>query len=1000
MRMAPKVVFLLAVLLALFTLMASMAPVAASFSRPAALLALRFPAIFSWIRAQIGGAEWTGPRRQLVFAEMSDHPPARRNFDLPAGYAATTSGGRLVFSHIADGPIGVSDRFYRTTFILLNDSNQNASGTIKFFDNSGQPLSLSMDGKAGTSFPFSLAKGVQRRFITSGGGDFKSGWALIETDQPVSGTSSFEIRDPGMKVYGDVGVSESFLGTKLTIFADTMGPNTNTGLALVNPSAADANNLLLELYDPRGQKLVDAPFSLGPRGHTAQFLDQFFPNVTNILEFEGTMVITSLDNREFGGITLRITGDQMTSLPVVAPPAGFNSDSRLYFPQVADGLLGGRLRYTTSIILFNNTANAASGTVEFFKSDKNPMNVTIGGITAATFSFNLNPGGVTRMLTSGAGEARIGWARVKMNQPLSGSAMFQVLTDTGVLTAEVGVASAIPTNFINVIADTIGNFDTGVAIANPSENNQSIGISLQLISKSGASLDTYNVNLAAGQHTALVLNQLFPNARNINEFEGRIKIMTSGAPIVPLTLRLIDDKLTSVPVLWRSHGFTPSALVEPVQNLAGTMPAWRWQTHQHWDDLAISSIRLSAPSLGLNTTGLRAGDELGYGIFMMDINGGFQGGVVKLTATGLQDGVDFIISSADGLLQNDRLQMRGKIRGTATGGLTMDMSSRSAIPRSTNGGIGLDMDFFLRSNLIVAPAGAGSINLTTIYTSSSTKLQEADVPIQVQIIQPVSFVAPDSTRANLASLAPVLPGPGSVLTLSGSNFGSNPKMVFTPPGGNPIEWYPVTASAGSITTYLPPQFGEGTVRVDNGLGPGNAYYVRSLFAPDMNITLSGTGSEVPLTFTITLGSEQLGINGFIVNMTNVDRDLAGLAAASKVGTYRFTGGSDPAYTNTYDILVSSSAADKLVLDVSGMISARLTIQKIAGTPPGLSFTFAPNYPMTAPLTYKYPAVTELQLSGLPFKLSLTSPISSWNAEIQSVPAGFTGLNSTLVVILP
>jgi hypothetical protein len=52
------------------------------------------------------------------------------------------------------------------------------------------------------------------------------------------------------------------------------------------------------------------------------------------------------------------------------------------------------------------------------------------------------------------------------------------------------------------------------------------------------------------------------------------------------------------------------------------------------------------------------------------------------------------------------------------------------------------------------------------------------------------------------------------------------------------------------------------------------------------------------------------------------------------------------------------------------------------------------------LTYKYPTVIEFQLSGLPIKLSTASPVSSWNAEIQSVPAGFTGLNSVLVVRLP
>ena len=56
----------------------------------------------------------------------------------------------------------------------------------------------------------------------------------------------------------------------------------------------------------------------------------------------------------FAGITLRSTGDQLTSLPM-APPSPEGSDiTSLAFPHVGDGIFGS-IQIRTSAILFNNT---------------------------------------------------------------------------------------------------------------------------------------------------------------------------------------------------------------------------------------------------------------------------------------------------------------------------------------------------------------------------------------------------------------------------------------------------------------------------------------------------------------------------------------------------------------------------------------------------------------------------------------------------------------------
>jgi hypothetical protein len=161
-----------------------------------------------------------------------------------------------------------------------------------------------------------------------------------------------------------------------------------------------------------------------------------------------------------------------------------------------------------------------------------------------------------------------------MNQPLSGSAMFQVYSASGALLAEVGVASATPLKQFNLIADSMSFFDTGIALANPNEENQDSYVSATLRDKSGAEVSSAGFLLGVNKHRALFLTELFPKVPNIDEFEGTISFGTSIA-VVPLSLRSVAEKLTSVPTLRRVHGFSPQSVFEPVQDLAGTAPGIR-----------------------------------------------------------------------------------------------------------------------------------------------------------------------------------------------------------------------------------------------------------------------------------------------------------------------------------------------------------------------------------------------------------------------------------------
>ena len=111
---------------------------------------------------------------------------------MPAHLTAQASGPGLVFSHFATGSISPGVAF-KSTYSLVNNSTQRSKGSVEFFDDTGNPLVVSIGGTAASSFPFDLEVDHSRRLVTDGTGAVKTGWALIRSEQPMSATSSFGI---------------------------------------------------------------------------------------------------------------------------------------------------------------------------------------------------------------------------------------------------------------------------------------------------------------------------------------------------------------------------------------------------------------------------------------------------------------------------------------------------------------------------------------------------------------------------------------------------------------------------------------------------------------------------------------------------------------------------------------------------------------------------------------------------------------------------------------
>ncbi len=418
------------------------------------------------------------------------------------------TGVTLTFAHMGDGDFPGQDEPLQTSYVFVNNTIRKAEGTISFFDDNGNPLELEIDGVVDSVFPFETKLFSTLKITTAGSGDLKSGWARIHSAHPIVVTSSFgAIRDNGT-VITDVGVGESEPGTEFTIFADTIGSN-DTGLAVTNPDDEQSMNIEMTLNDAGGGMVDQTVLNLPPRGHLARFLAQLFPEVENINEFEGTVVLKSITAAAaeataprsqdptgeapllpFAGLTLRISGVIFTSVPMVAPPAPDAEHRRLGFPQAADGELGD-FKVSTTPVIFNNTDEPAAGNIEFFKSDGSFNEVQVNGMATSVIPFNIPPRGVFRVDTDGEGELGVGWARSTMDQPLAGVAIFTIKDAQDQVVAAVGVNSALLRQSFQVIADSNQLFNTAVALAVPwepgkGEEDVATRVNITLWRKNGA----------------------------------------------------------------------------------------------------------------------------------------------------------------------------------------------------------------------------------------------------------------------------------------------------------------------------------------------------------------------------------------------------------------------------------------------------------------------------------------------------------------------------------
>jgi hypothetical protein len=221
----------------------------------------------------------------------------------------------------------------------------------------------------------------------------------------------------------------------------------------------------------------------------------------------------------------------------------------LYFPQIAEGVQTNGIQWGMIIAVTNPDTVVQGFLLSVMKDNGTPW--TINWQQNGCFQeegnqpsivCDLGPGHTALLISPGESghsttSLQTGFAILTTNPPVSATAIFSESGPSGRI-AQAGVLSATPSTRQEIIAlapDPSGpnvlyppnTATSALAVANPSRTN-SANITFQLLdANGGAAPAPVTRTLAANNHTAFFVNQLFPNTT----IAGTIRIL-SDVPIV------------------------------------------------------------------------------------------------------------------------------------------------------------------------------------------------------------------------------------------------------------------------------------------------------------------------------------------------------------------------------------------------------------------------------------------------------------------------------------
>jgi len=248
---------------------------------------------------------------------------------------------------------------WRTEIILANPIDTNVSGTVAFFDGSGNPITVPIGSVTVSTVDYMLFGRRTLKLVLPNTGTIQSGAVRVT---PTSGDRTPLVL--GVFSYSKTGVrvSEAALqglrGTQFRTYLESSGTAGTTGAILSGLAIANADGTTatvnLEAFRLDGTSTGQtALITIPVGGKSARFSNEIFPslpsNFRGIVKFTATGAAVSV-----AGLRGRYNerGDFLITTVPLSPELTGSSTSEVVFPHLVDG--GG---YTTQFVLFSSTTD-------------------------------------------------------------------------------------------------------------------------------------------------------------------------------------------------------------------------------------------------------------------------------------------------------------------------------------------------------------------------------------------------------------------------------------------------------------------------------------------------------------------------------------------------------------------------------------------------------------------------------------------------------------------
>jgi hypothetical protein len=226
-------------------------------------------------------------------------------------FAVPLTAGTTYFAQVADGG------GYITAFTIMNPTASAAIGTVRLKDANGNSWSITLaDGRSGSQFTFTIPAMGSARLVSTGVGQVKTGWAVLDSTADLSGVETF-LYQPGSSLQDSVGVVGTPAGKRFVIPVDTSS-TTDTGFGIVNAGTTDtAVRLTLKSEDGSTYaSLTDSRLNpLASQKYFCLFVSQIFP-ILQSGTFKGALLIES--SGDIGAVGLAYKEGQLSSIPIAA----------------------------------------------------------------------------------------------------------------------------------------------------------------------------------------------------------------------------------------------------------------------------------------------------------------------------------------------------------------------------------------------------------------------------------------------------------------------------------------------------------------------------------------------------------------------------------------------------------------------------------------------------------------------------------------------------------